>query len=76
MAYPVGGEAILIGETVVGFTTTANFGDTVGKPIAYGYLPLEHCSRHDFTIEVCGGPSPATRHDTALYDPKGERLKG
>ncbi len=41
MAYPVSGEAIIVDETVVGFTTSANFGHTVGKPIAYGYLPVE-----------------------------------
>ncbi len=27
--YPVGGEAIILGDTVVGFTTTANFGHAI-----------------------------------------------
>jgi sarcosine dehydrogenase len=75
MAHPVGGEAILVDDAVVGFTTTANFGDTVGKPIAYGYLPIEHCTRPDFTIEVYGTPIPATRHDGPLYDPESRRLR-
>src|SRR5262245_20046222 len=68
MAYPVGGEAILVGDAVVGFTTTANFGHAIGKPIAYGYLPVELCDRTEFVIEVYGEPVPATRHDGALYD--------
>ena len=75
MAYPVSGEAILVDETVVGFTTSANFGHTIGKPIAYGYLPVEMADRTEFVIEVYGEPIPATRHDGALYDPTNARLK-
>lgn len=77
MAYPVSGEAIIIPETgaVVGFTTSANFGHSVGKPIVYGYLPIEHCARTDFIIEVYGEPIPAVRHDRPLYDPENQRLK-
>jgi 4-methylaminobutanoate oxidase (formaldehyde-forming) len=75
VAYPVSGEAIIADDAVVGFTTSANFGHTVGKPIAYGYLPIELTDRTDFVIEVYGEPIPATRHDGALYDPKNSRLK-
>ncbi len=77
MAYPVSGEAIIHPDSgeVVGFTTSANFGHTIGKPIAYGYLPIEHCDRTDFTIEVYGEPIPAIRHDRPLYDPDNSRLK-
>ena len=80
MAHPVSGEAIIAvggqrdGE-VVGFTTSANFGHTVGKPIAYGYLPVELTDRDDFVIEVYGEPIPAKRHDRALYDPDQARLR-
>jgi sarcosine dehydrogenase len=75
MAYPVSGEAIIADDTVVGFTTSANFGHTIGKPIAYGYLPIELADRTDFVIEVYGEPIPVTRHDGALYDPTNSRLK-
>jgi glycine cleavage system aminomethyltransferase T len=75
MAYPVSGEAIMADGTVVGFTTSANFGHTTGKPIANGYLPIELSERSDFVIEVYGEAIPATRHDGALYDPKNIRLK-
>jgi sarcosine dehydrogenase len=75
LAYPVSGEAIIADGTVVGFTTSANFGHTVGKPIANGYLPIELADRSDFVIEVYGEPIPAIRHDGALYDPKNARLK-
>ena len=77
MAYPVSGEAIIVPGTddVVGFTTSANFGHTAGKPIAYGYLPIELADRRDFVIEVYGEPIPAVRHDRPLYDPDNVRLK-
>ena len=75
MAYPVSGEAIIADGAVVGFTTSANFGHTIGKPIAHGYLPIELADRSDFVIEVYGEPIPATRHDGALYDPNNIRLK-
>ncbi len=75
MAYPVGGEAIIADGAVVGFTTSANFGHTVGKPIAYGYLPSELTARAGFIIEVYGEPIVAKRHDGALYDPDGSRLR-
>jgi sarcosine dehydrogenase len=81
MAYPVSGEAIIAADgpekgQVVGFTTSANFGHTVGKPIAYGYLPIELADRTDFVIEVYGEPIPAIRHDRPLHDPDNARLRG
>jgi sarcosine dehydrogenase len=75
MAYPVGGEAIIADDRVVGFSTTANFGHTVGKPVLCGYLPADLLDRTEFTIEVYGQPVRATRHDNPLYDPKGEKLR-
>jgi 4-methylaminobutanoate oxidase (formaldehyde-forming) len=77
IAFPVGGEAIIAPDDgrVVGFTTTANFGHAIGKPIAYGYLPVELAERPDFVIEVYGEAIPATRHDGPLYDPTGARLR-
>lgn len=76
MAFPVGGEAILADGQVVGFTTSANFGHTVGKPVCYGHLPIEFAlGRIDFEIEVYGTAHPARRHDGALYDPRDERLR-
>ncbi len=75
MAYPVSGEAIIADGEVVGFTTSANFGHTVGKPIVYGYLPIELATREDFIIEVYGEPIPAKRYDRPLYDPDNTRLK-
>ncbi len=75
MAYPVGGEAILHDGHVVGFTTSANFGHTVGKPIAYGYIPAALADQQGFSIEVYGDAHTAIRHDGALFDRSNERLR-
>ncbi|MBI4933969.1 MAG: FAD-dependent oxidoreductase [Actinobacteria bacterium] len=75
MAYPVSGEAIIADGQVVGFTTSANFGHTVGKPVAYGYLPVGLLDRTEFTIEVYGEAIPAIRHDRPLYDPTSAKLR-
>ena len=75
MAYPVGGEAILHQREVVGFTTSANFGHAVGKPIAYGYVPTLLADAQGFRIEVYGESHVATRHDRPLYDPDNRRLR-
>ena len=69
-----GGEAILREGTVLGVTSSANFGHTVGKPIAMGYVPAAEAGHRDYEIEVFSRPIPATRHDEPLYDPKGTRL--
>ena len=71
----IGGECILRDGKVLGVATSANFGHTVGKSIAYGYIPIEEAAYRDFTIEVFGEPVAAIRHDVPLYDPGNARLK-
>ncbi|MFM7251482.1 MAG: FAD-dependent oxidoreductase [Ilumatobacteraceae bacterium] len=81
MAYPVSGEAIMVAGgdgSVVGFTTSANFGHTVGVPIAYGYVPvglLDTVPDDGWVIEVYGEAIPAVRHRRPLHDPTNSRLK-
>ena len=41
----MGKEPILAGDRVLGYVTSANFGYTVGKSIAYGYVPMEFAAR-------------------------------
>ena len=68
-----GGEAILRNGTVLGVTSSANFGHTIGKPIAMGYVPSAEAGHQDYEIEAFSRPVPAMRHDEPLYDPKGTR---
>jgi sarcosine dehydrogenase len=70
-----GGEAILHEGRVVSVTSSANFGHTIGKPIVYGYLPIELAEARHFTVEAFGEQAPAVRRDGPLYDPANARLK-
>ena len=72
----IGGEAILLDGAVVGTTTSAGFGYTVGQTIALGYLPAGLNGSGLFSIEAYGKSYAATRAARSLYDPKGERLRG
>ena len=68
-----GGEAILRNGVVLGVTSSANFGHTIGKPIAMGYVPTAEAGHQDYEIEAFSRSIPALRHDEPLYDPKGAR---
>ncbi|MFQ5806453.1 MAG: FAD-dependent oxidoreductase, partial [Phycisphaerae bacterium] len=69
-----GGEAILRNGKVLGVTTSGNFGYTIGKPIVYGYVPIEEAEETDFQIEAFCEIVPAVRHDRPLYDPDRTRI--
>jgi 4-methylaminobutanoate oxidase (formaldehyde-forming) len=71
-----GGETICRRGEVLGVVTSGGYGYTVGKSIAYGYVPAEHAEARDFEIEVMGELVKAGRHDGALYDPKRRRILG
>jgi len=70
-----GGEAILRQGKVVGSTSSTGFGYTLGRTIAFGYLPAELANESNFEIEAFGKAYAATRGPRVLYDAKMERLK-
>ncbi|MGB3900254.1 MAG: FAD-dependent oxidoreductase [Mesorhizobium sp.] len=70
-----GGEAILHDGKVVGSTSSTGYGYTLGKMIAFGYLPVELAGETGFEIEAFGTPYQAMRGPRTLYDAKMERLK-
>jgi 4-methylaminobutanoate oxidase (formaldehyde-forming) len=70
-----GGEAILLDGKVIGSTASTGYGYTLGKTIAFGYLPVEYASQGAFEIEAFGKTYSATRGPRTLYDPGMERLK-
>ena len=71
-----GGEPVLSGDRVVGVTTSAGYGHSVGKSIAYAYISEDDFEGQSFEIEVFGERHSATRHNGPLYDPEMTRLKG
>lgn len=71
----LGGEAILHKGEPVATTTSAGFGHTIGKTIAFGYVPRALLEEDDFEIEAFGRAYAVRRGPRTLYDPKMERLK-
>jgi 4-methylaminobutanoate oxidase (formaldehyde-forming) len=71
-----GGEAILRDGRVLGVTTSGGYGHTVGKGIAFGYVPSGEATHADYQIEAFGRIVPATRSPCAPYDPERRRILG
>ena len=73
---PQGGEAISLDGRVIGRVTSAGYGYSVGKAIAYGYLPTEHAVVGTrVCIEVLGERVEACVAREPLYDPRGEKIR-
>jgi len=74
--YPLdGNEAIYYNNQIIGLTTSAGYGFTVGKHIAFGYVPTEISTKQGFSIKVYGQQFEAKRYpiNKPPYDP--ERIK-
>ncbi len=69
-----GSEAVYLDGEVVGLTTSGNFGYTVNKSIAFGYLPIELATKPEFEIEAYSERFEATRIDGCAYDPKRQKI--
>lgn len=75
-AVVMGKEPILDEQRTLGYVTSANYGCTVGRSIAYGYLPIEYAQAGTkIEIEYFGIRYSATVSTEPLYDPKGLKLK-
>ncbi|MEE2884753.1 MAG: FAD-dependent oxidoreductase [Chloroflexota bacterium] len=72
----MGKEPILQSGERVGYITSANFGYTTGKSIAYGYLPTKlNNPGQPLEVEYFGQLYQATVCQEPLYDPKMDKLK-
>jgi dimethylglycine oxidase len=73
----LGKEPILHDDQPVGYVTSANYGYSVGKFIAYGYLPIAHTAPGTpVEIEYFGQRLRASVAEEPLFDPKMTRMKG
>ena len=78
----MGLEPILVDGEILGYTTSATYGHTVGRSVAIGYVRLGGHSIEDivengrFEIEAALTRHPARASLQALYDPTGVRLRG
>ena len=65
-----------MGQERVGYVTSAAFGYTIGKPIAYAYLPSSLGEGDPVEVEYFGSRIGATVTPEPLYDPEMTRLRG
>ncbi|KAG6014307.1 hypothetical protein E4U54_005521 [Claviceps lovelessii] len=73
----MGKEPVFVhGTTAVGYVTSAAFGFTVGKPVAYAYLPSTLEEGDKVELEYFGTRIAATVSADPLYDPEMKRLRG
>ena len=72
----VGSEPILDGDRVLGYVTSANYGHSVGRGIAYGYLPPAYAEAgKEVEILYFGDRHRATVANEPLFDPRGRRMR-
>ena len=69
-----GGEAIRRDGKVLGVTSSAGWGHTIGKAIAFGYVPAEEAGHADYEIEAFTRRHAATRIDGAAVDPQRKKI--
>ncbi|HML41407.1 MAG TPA: glycine cleavage T C-terminal barrel domain-containing protein, partial [Hyphomicrobium zavarzinii] len=70
----LGGETIVRDGRVVGQTASCGFGHTVGKTIAFGWLPGNISAETAFEIHAYDKSYAATRVARTIYDPDNARL--
>ena len=76
-AVVMGGEPIEVDGRVVGYVTSANYGYSINRGIAYGYLPVKYTRvGTGVAIEYFGEQLAATVAAEPLWDPQMRRLKG
>jgi sarcosine dehydrogenase len=73
-----GSEPIVHNGKVIGVTTSCGYGYTVGKTIAFGYIPVAEAGHTDgYEIEAYTEIFPARREpNRALYDPQRDKILG
>lgn len=69
-----GGEAVMLGDRVVGSTASVVYGPTVGKILAFAYIKPEAAAPGtDLTVIVHGSPRAAKVLGEPAYDPASKR---
>ncbi|OMH31500.1 FAD-dependent oxidoreductase [Tersicoccus sp. Bi-70] len=76
LSVPLGKEPVLVDGSPAGYVTSAAFGYTVGRPVAYAWLPDGLAVGDPVAIEYFGRAVPATVAAEPLVDPAGERVRG
>jgi glycine cleavage system aminomethyltransferase T/glycine/D-amino acid oxidase-like deaminating enzyme len=72
----LGSEPVFVDGRPAGYVTSAAFGHTVGRPVAYAWLPASATPGTAVEIEYFGRRIPATVTAEPLVDPEMKRLRG
>jgi glycine cleavage system aminomethyltransferase T/glycine/D-amino acid oxidase-like deaminating enzyme len=72
----LGNEPVRVGDRVVGRVTTGGYGYSVGRSIAYAYLPPEHDVGTTVDVEIFGERVVGEVAREPLFDPEGKRVRG
>ena len=75
LSMAMGKEPVFVGGVAKGYVTSAAFGYTVGKPVAYAWLPGAVAVGDEVEIEYFGKRIAATVTAEPLYDPDMSRLR-
>jgi 4-methylaminobutanoate oxidase (formaldehyde-forming) len=72
----LGKEPIRVGDKIISWVAAGGYGYSVGKSLAYAYLPTE-CSQPGtpLSVEFFGTQVDAEVVKSPLWDPKGERIR-
>jgi glycine cleavage system aminomethyltransferase T len=72
----LGNEPVRVGGEIVGRVTTGGYGYTVGRSIAYAYLPPGHDVGTAVEVDIFGQWIAGTVAQEPLFDRAGERVRG
>lgn len=69
-------EAVLVGDKAVGYVSSGGYAHSVGKSVAFGYVPTELAKAGTkVDIEINGERYPAEILGSPLYDPDGQKMR-
>jgi 4-methylaminobutanoate oxidase (formaldehyde-forming) len=71
----LGNEPVRVGGEIVGRVTTGGYGYTVGRSIAYAYLPPGHDVGTAVEVDIFGRWVAGEVAAEPLFDPRGERVR-
>ena len=72
----LGNEPVRAGDELVGRVTSGGYGYTVGRSVAYAYLPPEQAEPGTaVAVEIFGRWVEGEVAEEPLFDPSGERLR-
>ncbi|MGH3799482.1 MAG: aminomethyltransferase family protein, partial [Pseudonocardiaceae bacterium] len=72
----LGNEPVRVGDAVVGHVTSGGYGYTLGRSIAYAYLPVPDVGvGTEVSVEIFARPVPGVVAADPLFDPKSSRVR-